>query len=79
MIRYIAASILSLAVSVPQSASALICVPPEHKICHNSICNCWTVNTYVGIDGKSVIELKVAPDQAPTVLKRLGINPKTLN
>jgi hypothetical protein len=79
MSRYITAGILTLAVFVPQSyAFALTCTPPEIKICNGSICNCWGVTTYVGPDGKSVIELKGNPAQAPNVLKRLGINPNIL-
>lgn len=79
MSRYITAGILILAVFVPQShAFALTCTPPEIKVCNGSICNCFGVVTFVGPDGKAVIQLKVNPDQAPKVLERLGINPKIL-
>jgi hypothetical protein len=77
MSRYIGVCILISAEFLLQSqAFALTCTPPEREICYKSSCSCWDVQTYVGLDGKTVIELKGKPDQAPGVLNRLRIRPK---
>jgi hypothetical protein len=77
MNRYIGLFIFTSAQLLLQSqASAVTCTPPEREICYKSSCSCWGVSSYVGIDGKTVIELKGKPEQAPGVLNRLQINPK---
>jgi hypothetical protein len=78
MSRYFAPGFLVLAVFIPSHAFALTCTPPQVKVCHGSICNCYGFSTYVGPDGKTVIQLQVPQEDGPKVLKRLGIDPKVL-
>lgn len=77
MSRYFTPSIFALCLFLFQSnAWALTCKPHDIKLCNGSDCECWTVSTAIAPNGQAVIELKGKPDQAPLVLKRLGVNPK---
>jgi hypothetical protein len=79
MSRYIAACILASSELLLQSqAFALTCTPPQREICYKGSCSCWDVSTFVGSDGKTVIQLKGEAKQAPSVLNQLKINPKDL-
>jgi hypothetical protein len=79
MSRYIAVCILTSAEFLFQSqAFAITCNPPLREICFKKSCSCWDVRSIVTPDGKTLLELKGEPEQAPSVLKRLNISPKDI-